>query len=408
MILFEMPRLFLKKMTFINLFLISFFYSPIEAKEISFSTDVTIGKIKNSISHKEIYSNLKLEYQHSNISTALKINNSKTDNIFYDGSFINYKIGILDFGLGTISRNWSFSPNNSLILSQNSRPLKSIYFKLHSKDDADETNGWSPLWTFEIFNGWNNANKGPNNAMFIGTRATVQPIQRLNLEFIRTTQWGGSGNSKGVVGLKNALIGNTNEGRHANINHMAGIGFSFQPSNRKPGFRIYGQAIGEDEANYLPNCFIHLFGFEWSSTLSNMPLIIGLERIDTRVNKTSNGNCGKNTAYNNNIYPYTNYETVMGAYIDTEGTATELNTTLQIKKDMGIKYSLKEITINDTDWLNHRLSSTRKFGLVNSVSLNIEKNRFNTKLKFSHQNFGLDRAKIKKGLRISLSTSFLF
>ena len=54
MILFEMPRLFLKKMTFINLFLISFFYSPIEAKEISFSTDVTVGKIKNSISHKEI------------------------------------------------------------------------------------------------------------------------------------------------------------------------------------------------------------------------------------------------------------------------------------------------------------------------------------------------------------------
>ena len=47
---------------------------------------------------------------------------------------------------------------------------------------------------------------------------------------------------------------------------MAGFGISYLiPSNIMP-LRIYGQAVGEDEAGNLPSCFAYLAGLEWSNT----------------------------------------------------------------------------------------------------------------------------------------------
>lgn len=394
------------KKIFIIIFL--FYCNSIQANEISLATKIIVGDNKKTLSQKRNYSGFKLDYKYSNINSALQIQKSKTYDLIYDGSYINYKSSMYNFGLGAISRNWSFSPNNSLILSKNSRPTKSIYFKLDSGNYTDNIKGWIPPWTLEMFNGWNNSKKGPDNSMLLGIRTTFKPTKRLNLEFIRTTQWGGSGKQSGLNGLYNALMGNTNEGKHAHINHMAGLGFSYQTTINQPKFKLYGQLIGEDEANYLPNCFMHLFGLEWSSTFNSFPLNIGVERIDTRIDKSTNGNCGKNTAYNNNIYPYTNNNKSMGAYIDSEGTSTELNSTLQVKKGLEIKYSLKDITINDTNWQGHRLSNKYENGLINSVTLNVQKDKFITKFNITHQDFNLKKVKIKKGLSASLSTSYTF
>lgn len=399
-------QLILTKKLFVIIFLFS--CNSIQANEINLATQIIVGNNKTTLSQKRNYSGFKLDYKYSNISSALQIQNSKAYDVIYDGSYINYKSSIFDFGLGAISRNWSFSPNNSLILSENSRPTKSIYFKLDNKSYSHNTKGWIPPWTLEMFNGWSNSNKGPNNPMLLGIRTTFKPTKRLNLELIRTTQWGGSEKQSNLNGLYNALIGNTNEGKHAHINHMAGLGFSFQTKIHQPRFKVYGQFIGEDESNYLPSCFMHLFGLEWTSTFNSVPLNIGLERIDTRIDKSTSGNCGKNTAYNNNVYPYTNNEEVMGAYIDSEGTSTEFNSTLQIKKGVEIKYSLKNITINDSNWQSHRLSNKYEKGLINSVTLNVRKNKLTTNFSISHQDFNLEKVKIKKGLNASLSTSYTF
>ena len=38
---------------------------------------------------------------------------------------------------------------------------------------------------------------------------------------------------------------------------------------------------------------------------------IGLEYLDTRIDETTHGNCGPNTAYNNGSYKYTKYDVTL-------------------------------------------------------------------------------------------------
>ena len=142
---------------------------------------------------------------------------------------------------------------------------------------------------------------------------------------------GWQGHSNGISAL-GRFIFDTNSGSNSNINKMAGFGISYTIPTKEIPLRIYGQAIGEDEAGNLPSCFTYLAGLEWTNTKIKYPTIIGIEAIDTRIDKTTNGYCGPNTMYNNNTYDYTNYGKTMGAAIDTEGTSLGLYIRSQISQ----------------------------------------------------------------------------
>ena len=94
---------------------------------------------------------------------------------------------------------------------------------------------------------------------------------------------------------------------------MAGFGISYTMPTKEIPLRIYGQAIGEDEAGNLPSCFTYLAGIEWTNTKIKYPTTVSIETIDTRIDKTRNGFCGPNTMYNNSTYDYTNYGKVNGS-----------------------------------------------------------------------------------------------
>ena len=109
---------------------------------------------------------------------------------------------------------------------------------------------------------WNNGiidnNNDQKDTNLLGMRATFSPniIKNLNIELLKISQWGKTDNHEIFNDFFNALIGNTNEGKHSSTNSMAGIGFSYQPENYIYPFNIYGQFIGEDESGNLPNCFV--------------------------------------------------------------------------------------------------------------------------------------------------------
>ena len=189
---------------------------------------------------------------------------------------------------------------------------------------------------------------------------------------------------------------------------MAGFGISYlMPSNIMP-LRIYGQAIGEDEAGKLPSCYAYLAGLEWSNTKIKYPTTIGIEAINTRIKRTSQGNCGPNTMYNNNTYDYTNYGDTMGAAIDTEGNSLELFGQSQISQKINIKYSTKLVTINANNWSGHRLSTKRQTGSINSLGFSWAKNNVSFNGNIYNQGFNLDKANIKNGYGVGFSSSILF
>ena len=205
-----------------------------------------------------------------------------------------------------------------------------------------------------------------------------------------------------------ALFFDTNDNSNSNINKMAGFGISYLiPSNIMP-LRIYGQAVGEDEAGNLPSCYAYLAGIEWTNSKNKYPIIIGIEAIDTRIDKTSHGNCGPNTMYNNNTYQYTNYGNTMGATIDTEGTSYELFGKSQISQKINIEYSTKILTVNDHNWSGHRLSSKRETGLVNSLGVSWNANNLKFSINIYNQDYILNKANIKNNSGIGFSSTIIF
>jgi hypothetical protein len=364
--------------------------------------------LENSLkSSNKVISKFNIKYDTFNSASQLALNYDGHNNFTFDRSYLQYTKGIVTYGVGKVDRHWSFSDNTSLILSKNARPSKSIYLYLENKFGHD----WLPSkadWSFEVFNGFTEGSLNSNKSMLLGARMILSPLEGLDFELVQTSQWGGKDYSTGISALGAALFFDTNSGSNFNINKMAGFGISYLiPSNIIP-LRIYGQAVGEDEAGGLPSCFAYLAGAEWSNIKIKYPTTVNIEAIDTRIKRTTAGNCGPNTMYNNSIYDYINYGYTMGAAIDTEGNSLELFGQSQISEKINIKYSTKLVTINDKGWAGHRLSSQRKSGFISSLGVSWVKNDISFNGSIYNQAFNLDKANIKSGYGVGFSSSIIF
>ena len=306
-------------------------------------------------------------------------------------------------GAGKINRHWSPSSHTSLILSRNAPAFHSAYIR---KSEASTTDlpilRWLGDWDGEFFVGTTDDAGQPDNALIMGMRARIRPINNLELDFVRTAQWGGVGQPQDFETFLRILSGRSNEGAAAGANQMAGIGISYTLPNVADGVHLYYQGIGEDEAGYLPSCFMHLGGIEVNTPLFGVPSQVTLEHTDTRINTTGGGFCGPNTAYRNGTYSYAQNGTVLGAAIDTESVATSLHVKHQLP-EMSINWSLGHYVINDQSLATHRLSTTRAEGFVATAGLSREMLGGTLSALVSHQDFDLNNAGFGKGTRVGLS-----
>jgi hypothetical protein len=374
---------------------------------LAYHSEHFLGLGKSRRSSDKGLSKFNIKYDTVNSESQLALNYDGYNNLTFDGSYLQYSKGIATYGIGKIDRHWSFSNNTSLILSNNARPSESIYLKLENRFGYN----WLPSkanWSLEVFNGITEGSLKSNKSMLLGMRAILTPIEGLDFELVQTSQWGGKGYDTGLSALSAALLLDTNNNSNSSINKMAGFGISYLTPNYITPLRIYGQMIGEDEAGNLPSCYAYLAGLEWSNTKIRYPTTIGIEGLDTRIKKTTNGNCGPNTMYNNSVYDYTNYGDTMGTAIDTEGNSIEFFGQSQVSKEINIEYSTKAITINNNNWSDHRLSSNRQSGYLSSIGISWSKNNINFNGNIFYQDFVLDKKNINNGYGIWLSSSVIF
>jgi hypothetical protein len=352
-------------------------------------------------------SKFNIKYDTVNSLSQLTLNYNGNNNFSLDGSYLQYTKGIATYRVGKVDYHWSFSDNTSLILSNNSRPIKSVYLKLENRLEHILLPS-KVDWSLEVFNGFTQHSLNGNESMLLGMRAILSPVKGLDFEIIQTSQWGGNEYNNGISSLGAALFFDSNDGSNSNINKMAGFGISYLAPFNKVPFRIYGQAIGEDEAGNLPSCYSYLAGLEWKNANIKHPTIVGIEAIDTRINTTKQGNCGPNTMYNNQTYDYTNYGKTIGAAIDTEGTSLGLNVRSQMSRKLNIEFATKLVVINDNNWSGHRLSSNRQSGNISSIGVSWVKNNFSISGDVYNQTFNLNKADIKSGYGFGLSSLITF
>ena len=381
------------------------------------SLNMSLGTAFNSRNIFGVYNNLRsqdksnvdfnLEYSKRSLSSQLSLNFYDHDKISFDNSYVNYKKGIANLNIGKVDRIWSFSKKSSLILSSNARPLEALYLNLENRFNTK----WMPStanWSFELINGPTKNSYNVQNSMLSGIRVVISPSEKLNFEFLKIGQWGDDNDNLYSFNIDALLFPNTNNGPKSNLNQMAGFGLSYSVPLNENIYRFYSQTIGEDEAGSLPSCLAWMLGLELSAPGMKFPTTLTLEAIDTRVKKSTHGFCGPNTMYNNKTYDYINYNTVLGAPIDTEGASLELFGQSQVNKNLGINYSTKFLSINDKDYSQHRLSSKRSLGTITSFGVNWKKDGFNLGGSISYQDLILDKANISNDTIFSLFTSVKF
>ena len=340
---------------------------------------------------------------------TLRVSLAKTDadaRVSLDGSHVSLGGGPWSVSLGAKERNWSFSPNTSLIWSQNARPVPALSFE---RANSPNDNFWFGDWSGEIvFGGLNSVNENSNVQMF-GARLVVTPLPGLDVEFVRTAQWGGDGRPGGFDAFWNMFIGNSNQGNNTDpANQLGGFGLSYQVPDTIAPLRVYVQGIGEDEGHGLPSCYMYLAGAEWSGAVGSVPTSVVLEGLNTVIDYSGGGrNCGPNTAYAGQYGGYTNYGEVMGAAVDTAGQSIGIDV-LHDFGDYAIGWGANQVFINDTNNSGHRLSSVRVEGQTGYLSYERAIGQGRVEARLSYQGFDLDTAGLTKGVRGAVNYEFTF
>jgi hypothetical protein len=373
----------------------------------SINSKNTLGFYNNLRARNKSNVNFDLQYSKRSLSSQLSLNFDDHKKLNFDNSYVNYEKGIANLSIGKVDRIWSFSKKSSLILSSNSRPLEALSLKLENRFNTNLLPSIAN-WSVELINSSTKNSLNGKNSMLSGTRVVISPSEKLNFEFLQIGQWGDQNDKLYSTNIDALLFRNTNEGPKLHLNKMAGFGVSYSMPLNKNIYRVYTQAIGEDEAGNLPTCLSWMAGLELTAPKMKFPTIITVEALDTRVKKSTNGNCGPNTMYSNTIYDYINYDTVLGVPIDTEGTSLELFGQSQINKNLDINYSTKFLSINNKDYSQHRLSTKRSLGTITTLGIYWEKDGFDLGGSIGYQNMILDKAYISNGAIFSLYTSVKF
>ena len=153
---------------------------------------------------------IQLKSKTKGFSSNFTFSINSENKILFDETHLNYRSKNITFGLGKISRQWSFSPNTSLILSKNARPTASAYVIINDfENKKNKSQSMLDAWSIEFFNSLLKGSNNPNKSMQLGTRILYSPINNLDFELVKVSQWGGEGYNNGPSAFKAAFLGDS-------------------------------------------------------------------------------------------------------------------------------------------------------------------------------------------------------
>ena len=236
-----------------------------------------------------------------------------------DGSYAGVILGNWIFSAGLLDRWWGPGWEGSLILGTNQRPIPAVTIE-RNYSDAFESPwlAWIGQWRATATMGQLEGNRSDApDARLFGLRLTWKPHQRLEVGLSRSAQWCGKGRPCDLGTFWDLLLGQDNDQPLAEQpgNQMAGLDLRW--SLPWAPVALYAQAIGEDEANYMPSKYLGLFGAETWGGWGEHSWRMHLEYADTACgfdSSTPQFGC----AYRNGNYPdgYQYRDRVIGHAID--------------------------------------------------------------------------------------------
>jgi hypothetical protein len=240
-----------------------------------------------------------------------------------DGTYVAASLGNWMVSAGYLDRWWGPGWQGSLILSNNARPMLSIAADRNEATPFDlPVLRWLGPWRLSTFMQQFEHDRDYAYALLFGLRGEIRPHPTLQLAASRTAQWCGEDRPCGLDTFWDLLAGNDNDQAldEQPGNQLAGFDARWSwPGGRVP-LALYAQAIGEDEAGFMPSKYLGLFGAEAWGDLGNGSWRAHVEYADTACDFLADPpefGC----AYTNSIY-YTGYrylDRAVGHTIDADG-----------------------------------------------------------------------------------------
>jgi hypothetical protein len=199
------------------------------------------------------------------LSAGLAANPDDGQEFRPDGSYIAMSLGNWSLSAGYLDRWWGPGWEGSLILSDNARPVPSFGIdRIEAQPFTLPVLRWLGPWRFSTFMGQLEEDRDYPEALLFGMRFESRPLPSLQFAASRSAQWCGEGRPCDLSTFGDLLTGNDNDQALADQpgNQLAGFDVRWSwPGGRVP-LALYAQAIGEDEAGFMPSKYLGLFGAE--------------------------------------------------------------------------------------------------------------------------------------------------
>lgn len=360
-----------------------------------FSTDSQFYLSNKDVPLTDFSSDAREEYQ---VSLGLNYTGDKTayrvqfnyaheptdgKDIRWDGTYLTHLIGNWAIGAGSIDRWWGPGWQSSMILSNNARPTPGVFLQRNRA-----TAFTLPIlkylgpWQLTTFMNQLESNRDDyENPRLWGMRFNFRPHKSLEIGLSRTAMWAGEGRPSDLDTFIDLLIGRDNREDDGTTidnepgNQLAGVDVRWGSHFGATNYSIYGQLIGEDEANGSPSRHIGMAGLELNTLWNKIQWRLILEGQNSTVYFYESDKTAPNVAYEHSIYSdgYRYRTRSIGASSDNDTEAYTLALHAYLRNGHYTKLSFGHYRIN---WDNSGSSDKNVFGTQRTDTNKLEASYF--------------------------------
>ena len=173
-----------------------------------------------------------------------------------DGSSAGFFLGHWSMAVGAVDRWWGPSWQSPLILSNNARPIPMLSLDRTTTQPSDwDFLRWLGPWHLSTFIGQLESDRQVAKPLLWGLRASVMPIDGVELGISRTAMFGGGNRQVNLKTIVDVVIGKDN-GVNQPGNQLGSFDISYKYAtglgSHLVGHEFYVEIAGEDEAHYFP------------------------------------------------------------------------------------------------------------------------------------------------------------
>lgn len=314
--------------------------------------------------------NTSTETRFKRLAAKISVNYVPGGETNFDHSFIAYQFGDWNLRLGAIDQWWGPAHSNSLIFSNNARPIPTLAFSRSTATESESTMlSWLGPWYFTAQVGQLEDSRDVPDAKIWASRFTAKPLSGLEVGLSWVALWGGDGQPdrfsdffKVLTFHKRCRDGRDSCTDELNThigNHLAGVDLKYTFRAFDYPISLYGQHIDEGDSSEF-NVSNNATSFGISTYLAGAKVY--LESSDTNVACSVSVEDITNCFYESGTYSsgYRYYNRALGDDVESDAKMLSLGYLVHFSDGDVIEAAVRQIKLEDAPLNAEQTPTTEK------------------------------------------------